>query len=67
MTAVEAPHLHFQKNPRVAARQIAHAPHLVILMHASKEPIVEQWDDDDCDVRCPNLSFRHTRLSHFFP
>jgi hypothetical protein len=21
----------------------------------------------NCDVRCPNFSFRHTRLSHFFP
>src|SRR6202040_1364198 len=31
MTAVEAPHVHFQKNPRVAARQIAHAPHLAIV------------------------------------
>src|ERR1700745_593369 len=28
---VEAPHLQFQKNPRVAARQIAHPPHLAIV------------------------------------
>jgi len=25
----------------------------LILVHASKEPVVEQWDHDDCDVRCP--------------
>ena len=31
VTAVEAPHLQFQKNPRVAARQIAHAPYLAIV------------------------------------
>ena len=29
--AVEAPHLQLQKNPRVAARQIAHAPNLAIV------------------------------------
>src|SRR5512133_3763994 len=29
--AVEAPHLQFQKNPRVATRQIAHTPHLAIV------------------------------------
>ena len=31
VTAVEAPHLQFEKNPRVAARQIAHAPQLAIV------------------------------------
>jgi hypothetical protein len=31
VTAVKAPHLQFQNNPRVAARQIAHAPHLAIV------------------------------------
>jgi hypothetical protein len=28
---VDAPHLQFQKNPRVATRQIAHPPHLAIV------------------------------------
>jgi hypothetical protein len=31
VTAVEAPRLQFQKNPRVAARQIAHPPQLAIV------------------------------------
>jgi hypothetical protein len=38
VTAVEAPHLQFQKNPRVAARQIAHVPQLAIVparLHAT--------------------------------
>jgi TIR domain len=39
--AVDAPHLQFQKNPRVAARKILHTPHLVIvpaLLTASRNP-----------------------------
>src|SRR5262249_42559299 len=31
VTAVEPPHLQFQKNPRVAARQIAYAPYFAIV------------------------------------
>jgi hypothetical protein len=36
----------------------------LILVHASKESVVEQWNDDDCDVRVSEFEISaHTAIA----